>query len=409
MQIVKLYEPQVLRPQPRAEWQPRSQRATHAGIENRQYWLVTARGSDGVRYWTGCFEDRDDADAFLWHLGRHIVCGDPIPADIRRLPQKPSGHHLPFYCGWYPSRYYGEWLPEWRDLPLFYDLASTDFFTSPTGSNQTYTSKSDWNNSSNNVNTVGGGASGGLIVLNPGHCTGGGGGAWNQIVNFSFASPGTTTATVRCAALAAGQVASTSFSGNGNNGNDTWFDGATLAGASAGSKGGSAGVQGTGSRNGGAGGVGSSGVGTSNNNGGRGGNLTGSSGSGGSGGGGAAGPDGAGNNGGDSAVTTQVSTAGGGGDAGLDGTGGTAPSGAGGNGSYWGAAGLGGGGGGVSSSIAGQNAGDGGLYGAGGGGARSNGAAINSSSGDGNQGLIALVYTPVGGVGHKLLILMGIG
>lgn len=378
----------VLMPLPRASWLP-SQRARIHGIENAQYWIIDAVTSDGVRYWRGCFEDRDDADAFLWAMAR-TACGEKIPRDIARLPQRPSGPHLPLWCHWFPAKHYGEWRPDFIDLPLRYEFLSADFVT--TIGSSTYTSKGDWTNTGNFVFTVGAGASGGTVP-GTGHGTGGGAGACNSAADFSFAVPGVTTAAVNVGAGGAA-VAHASILTNGNDGGDTWFNGANLAASTVGSKGGVKGVAGTGSQNGGLGGAAASGTGTAEGDGGRGGNLTGASGSGGSGGAGAGGPDGNGNQGVDSSSTTGgVTTNGGTSNAGSD-AGGTAGAGgndggAGGNGSTWDAShGLGGGAGGSNSN--GAVGGAGGLYGGAGGGAR--GGVGTITSGAGRQGMIVLLY-----------------
>lgn len=279
-------------------------------------------------------------------------------------------------------------------------------------SGTSYTSPSDWDNANNTIETIGGGGPGDDFTS--GHGTGGGGGAWNKIANFTFATPGTTTATYQ---VGAGGI----WAGGGNTAaTDTWFNGANLAASSVGSKAGATGVAGAGSQNGGAGGVGSSGVGTWNASGGRGGNLTGASGAGGSGGGGAGGlgndglgTSGTGSNAVDDATTgANVQTAGGQGDGTFGGAGGAAAApaaGAGGAGKEWDAThGSGGGGGGSSASGGNNTGGAGGLYGGGGGGARSTGGGGNSpAGGNGAQGIITLIYTPAVAVvatGRMLLV-----
>lgn len=72
----------------------------------------------------------------------------------------------------------------------------TIILTSPTSSNQTFTSPSDWNNSANTIEVIGaGGSAGASAKATTATATGGGGGAYSKITNFSFASPGVTTAT----------------------------------------------------------------------------------------------------------------------------------------------------------------------------------------------------------------------
>ena len=276
-----------------------------------------------------------------------------------------------------------------------------------------YTSPSDWDNASNTVGTVGAGGGGARYSLGTSsepNATGGGGGAYNGISNFTFAVPGTTTADYQIGTGGPTTGASSSAVPTaGSDGTATFFDGANLAASSVGSDFGRGGTTGTsGTVSGGAGGVAASGVGAGND-GGRGGNLTSVSANeyGATGGGGAAGPDGAGVAGTDAANPVNVATDGGAGDAGTGGAGGAGDSqatnaangGVGGDGNHWDAThGPGGGGGGASCNGANASVGGaGGHYGAGGGGSRAiNGQ--NSTGAAGYQGLIVLVYTPVGSV-----------
>jgi hypothetical protein len=241
------------------------------------------------------------------------------------------------------------------------------------------TSPADWNNSSNTVEGLGGGASGAFFLTTVAHATGGGGGEYRKIANFSVATPGTTAFNYTIGP--GGNAVSTTV--DGNDGTATTFNTSSLI-ANPGIKG----TQGAGAHNGGAGGSLGTGA-AANANGGRGGNMTGASGGGGSGGGGAGGATGAGNAGVDTASTaTFIATAGGSGDAGAGGAGGLSTSGAGGNGTEWDAShGSGGGGGGNGS---GAPAGGGGLYGGGGGGAND----TAGTSGAGGQGILVLTYTP---------------
>jgi hypothetical protein len=264
--------------------------------------------------------------------------------------------------------------------------------TSPIGSNGTFTSPANWNNSDNTIEVIGGGGSGagGGGTL---HGTGGGGGAYSRIANFSFANPGTTQATYRVGA-----------GGSGNGGGATWFNASSDPGGGSdntrvSAAGGLVGESGAGSRNGGLGGATANSWGEVKNAGGRGGNLTGASGTGGSGGGGAGGPTAPGNAGGDSTSTgANVTTAGGAGNGGtgspnLGGSGGNAGQNNGGDGTFWGsspAVGSGGGGGG-NSSNGNTIAGSGGNYGGGGGGVR---GGPSGTPGVGQPGVIIITYTP---------------
>lgn len=285
---------------------------------------------------------------------------------------------------WYTDRQELDWalwdisIGGWTGL--LYNFATISFLASPTGSNQTYTSPADWNNSSNQIETLGAGASGATLSGQPTNKgTGGGGGAYNTISNFTFATPGTTTATYQIGTAGISVVVLTGIAGG-----DTWFNGTTLAGSSVGSKGGGPGQWGNAAAQvvGGTGGVAASGVG-SGFNGGRGGNTTATASNAATGGGGAAGKNGAGNQG----VDGLGNTNGGSGDAGNGGAGGSDA--VGGNGTEWSAS-YGSGGGGGGSSTTGRT---GGTYGAGGGGK------IGTNSGAGSSGLIVITYTPSGGGG----------
>lgn len=353
MLIIRPYEPKILMPVPKAEWRTSSlaQPKDYFGNENQTRFRICGRLSDGYVKWVGWFDDRDDADAFLLAVVDGSIAHQP---SLWRLP-------VP---NWHPD--FGE--------QLSYDFATVTFLSSGAGSNQTYNRPSDWNNSNNSIELLGGGACGGHTVTGQ-HGTGGGGSEYGKALNLTISS--TTTYQI-----AAGVIGVAS-AGPGTNGNASWWNGTTQAAATLGALGGNAGDAGSGSRNGGAGGTG--GVGAAHFAGGRGGNLTGSSGSGASGGGGAAGKSAAGNNGVDSTSTsTGISTAGGSGDGGLGGAGGAVGS-SGGNGTEWDSShGSGGGGGGDT----GGGGGGSGIYGGGG------AAGINNSSGPGAAGLIVITYTP---------------
>lgn len=363
MIILRKHEPKILLPVPETEWRApsRSQPKDQFGNENRTKFRIRGRLSDGQINWVGWFDDREEADEFLWA----VVNGT--------LRQEPALWRLPV-----PN-----WHPDFG-AELSYEFATVVFLTTTTGSNQTYTSPSNWNNSSNTIEVIGAGGGGGL-GNGLGHGTGGGGGEYGKTTNFSFATPGTTTATYQ---LGTGGIAVTGGILSGNAGGDTWFNGTTQAGATLGAKGGLGGAAGTGSQSGGSGGSG--GVGTTHKAGGRGGNMTGTTGNGASGGGGAGGSTAAGSQGVDSASTaTNTQTGGGAGDGGSGGAGGAAGTNAGGNGTEWDAShGSGGGGGG--GGAGGTNGGAGGNYGGGGGGS----STTTNTTGAGKQGIIVITYTP---------------
>jgi hypothetical protein len=298
------------------------------------------------------------------------------------------------------------WFVRLRFGPIFFPALTQTFLTSPTGSNQTLTSDATWNNASNTVECIGAGGSGSFGSNASGVSeSGGGGGEYQKITNFTFAVPGTTTATYQIGTGGAAQssTAGANGSGNGIAGGDTWFNATAFptVGTACGAHGGGAGVQNAVPTNGGAGGTGGY-PNTAHANGGRGGNVT-TSNTIASGGGGAGGPSGAGNTGLDlSSGATRPD--GGSADAGSGGAAGVGafatPGGNGGNGTELGDSvhGTGGGGGGLrANGNANQVGGSGGIYG-GGGGASQNGATSGSSrratSGAGGQGIIVLTWTP---------------
>lgn len=341
----------------------RAQQKTFCGDEDRTRFRLRARAHDGHIVWTGWFEDRDDADAFLFALASGSLRHERA---LWRLP-----------------------VPEWHpgiSPDLAYEFATQTILTT-TGSNQTYTSPSDWNNSDNTIECLGGGGAGALRG-DAGPASGGGAGAYSAIANFSFATPGTTTATYR---VGSGVAANTSSPSSGGAGGVTYFNASADPGngsdnSKCSADNGNGG--GTSTNSGGAGGLTTASWGQTKYAGGRGGNMSTSGSRGGSGGGGAAGPSGAG---GDGVDGTSGSTAGGTANNGTT-SGGTAPGGAGNAGTEFSASyGCGSGGGGRASASSGT-AGNGGNYGSGGGGCASN--STPRQGGAGRQGLIVIEYTP---------------
>jgi hypothetical protein len=350
-----------LLPQARLEWMASSQRPSFEPLEHGTLtrWRVTASLHDGHIAWRGWFDDREDVDAFLFAMASGSLAHEHPLWDL----PTPS---------WHPGL-----APE-----AYYAVATVTFITA-TGAG-TYTVPSDYNSSNNSIETIGGGftGSGGS----------GGGAAYSGIVNLAL-TPGASIN--RTVAAVAG---------------DSWFNGASLAASSVGSKGATS-ITGAAT---------TSGIGTIKYAGGDGAN----------GGGGAAGPNGAGN-------TAPGTGVGGQGDKGLGGAGGTkgadgasggtnggnaSAGNPGGGGTEWDAShGSGGGGGqggtgGSSNGSAGStggnggNGGAGGLYGAGGG----NGGAGGSGnptpggaggSGVGRQGIIVVTYTPATSAGFSISML----
>lgn len=355
-------EPRVLLPLAAHYWREPSlaQPKDQFGRQNRTRFVIRGWKADGGLVHERWYDDRDEFDHDLW---RHIV-EEPY-ADV----------------AW-----------QW---------AVTTTLTSPTGSNQTYNVPTDWNNANNFIDTIGGGASGAVIGAASGLrvATGGGGGGWGGYDDLSLTPGG--TATYRIAATAAGVTTSGVATIAGNNGNDSWFNGTTYAGASVGALGGLAGAAGTTNQNGG---NGQAGKGTANFTGGRGGNVTAATQlRHATGGGGAAGPGGNGGNGTDDAADVSVATSGGTGDnslggagsAGALGVGVNATSSAGTSGTEMGGGIGAGGASGGATADSGHTAtsGNGGNYGA-----ASGGAVVVSSqtvtSGTAAQGAIIVTYTP---------------
>lgn len=271
-------------------------------------------------------------------------------------------------------------------------MAKTIYLTSGT----TWTVPDDWNSSDNKIECIGGGASGGAAVGGNACASGAGGGAYSAISNLAL-TPGALIP-YNVGSGGAPRVATSGQALVGNDGGDTWFNGATLAGSSVGAKGGEGGHATLGSAAGQAlGGQAASGIGTTKFNGGPGGNCTTSACA--SGAGGAAGGQGAGLQGGNANSTSPFVTSGGDGDAGTV-NGGGAGGGVGGSaGAYFGLAGNNGtnlaiskGSGGGGGAGNGGNGAPGGSYGGGGGGGGSGSGTF--ASGPGAQGIIVITYSP---------------
>src|SRR4029077_9490247 len=58
----------ILLPQRRLEWDQPSERPSAFCIPNQVRFRLTARLNDGFIVWRGWFDDRDDADEFLWAM-----------------------------------------------------------------------------------------------------------------------------------------------------------------------------------------------------------------------------------------------------------------------------------------------------------------------------------------------------
>jgi len=356
----------ILMPVPKKEWMAPSlaQPKDQFGRENKTFFCVRGRLDDGHLKWRGIFDDREDFDAFIYSIF------------TKRLKYERAL--------WKLSR--NEWHPDLCEN-LKYDFATETALTSSPGSTLTYTSPSDWNNSSNSVKCLGGAGGGGAAQgANSVRATGGGGGGYAETTNFTFATPGTTTASYSVGAAGTGVL-----NAAGNAGGNTWFSATTtLMGGRGG--GGQRIASSTSALSGGTAGAGSGSAATTTYSGGRGGNISAFSSTAyqQTGGGGGAGPNGAGGNGGDKTTAADPASAGGTGDNGTGGTGSAADSSLPGNpGTEWGTTGLYGSGGGGGAALTSN---DGGLYGAGGGGYLR--GATTPTGGDGQQGLIYIMYTP---------------
>lgn len=402
----------ILRPQKRNEWQTPSQRASFASIESQTRFRLTARLHDGHIAWRGWFDDREDADAFLFSMAAGSLNHEQ---ELWNLPN--------------PS-----WRPGLGDL-LSYDFATVRFLTGTSGSNQTDTVPSDWNSANNSIETIASGGGAAAAGAAAGSSSGGGGAAYSKATNVSL-TPG-SSATYH---LEVGGAGGTGVGGSGTTGGDCWYNATTLAGSSVGSKGG----VGAAINTGGTGGASGSGIGSTKNSGGNGGQITAGGQNGAGGGGGSGGPNGIGGNGGSS--SSGVGGGGGGGGNGGGSNGGSATTGTGGNGGNnsassgggsggapagAGSAGTAGGGGGgagfggssagaASSGIefdathgSGSGAGgssgvnqaglNGALYGAGGAGAGYNG--LSENGGNGAQAIIVATYVPLSIFGFNMPML----
>lgn len=353
--MIILSDTKFLLPVPKREWMPSSQAIPkdELGNQDTTVFQITGRLNDGHVAWRGQFEDRGDADAFLWAIANG------------RLHKEPALWRL---CT-------PEWNPDLGDH-LVYEFATVTYLTTA-GSLLTYTRPTDWNNSNNSVELIAGGAGGGRG--NPGTAGKGGqgGGAYSKSSNITIGS----TASYQ---VGIGGPRNNTAGNAGTSGGDSWFNGTSLGAASVSAQGAAA----VNTQAGGTGGQAASGIGSIKYNGGNGGNGQSTNGAGG-GGGGAGGYTGAGANGTNGASGNGGN--GGNGSAGSGGAGATAQGGVGGNGNEWSGFGAGGGGGGGAGTPGAGGAG--GNYGGGGGGG---GTSSGGSAGGGNgiQGLIRIVYEP---------------
>lgn len=390
----------VLLPMFKSEWVGPS---TQQGIHTR--WRLDARLNDGFVKWRGWFDDREDVDAFLYALANDTL---KYEKSLWRMSTP-------------------EWHPDIANVT--YELATVTAFTSPTAGSASWSVPGDWNNTSNSLHAIGGGATSGSGSA---QVPGSGGGAYAELTNLSLTKNAT-------AYYAVGLGGLYTTDDTGQDGGQTWFNKTTNAAPTLVANG----ILAVGGNKRGAGGAAASCVGTTTYSGGS--PSTSSSGYSGTGGGGAAGPNGAGagsgtggggasgggganggsasasptnNNGtnggnnrfgtggGAGGLTTSIngspgSNGGGGGGGARTARSGICQGGAGGTEfiSEWGNYGPGGGGGGggdddEASTDGGNNSygGAGGVYGGGGGGFADD---AGSRGGNGGQGLLMVIYNPV--------------
>lgn len=412
MIILSEKQTKLLIPVKKSEWRSSSQKLNFYDVgEDKTVFRLQAKLNDGHIKWTGIFEDRDDADEFLYAMAKETLKYDKFLWSL---------------C--FPN-----WNPDIGEN-LIYEFATITYRTT-TGAG-TFTVPSDWNNNNNKIEVIGGGGGGGTGYLetNPELSAGAGGAAGGGAYSVKNNVTLTRGSSLNCSVGTGGAIATA--------GGDTWIrtdGGAASAPTSVAqgclAKGGARGVTATDSNPGaaGAGGAAASGYGDTKYSGGSGGQSYSAFGMG---GGGAGGPNGNGASGGYSVYNTAsggggngggytggVSTTSNGGNggnnylntgggnggtgqavavAGTNGGGGgagsfTYPTGAkGGNGIEWDSThGSGGGGGGGSSGLNRDNlnAGGGGLYG--GGGAGGGGGNSTGLGGTGAQGIIVATYEPV--------------
>lgn len=261
------YNGRILLPQKRNEWRQSSQRLSHHCIPDQIRFRLIARLDDGAIYWRGWFNDREDADAFLFAMATGSLHQEP---DLWRLPTP-------------------QWHPDFSE-GLHYEFSTVQFVTT-TGAG-TYTIPTDFDvTKANSFEVIAGGGCGHTIGSAT-YPAGGGGAAYSKTTNLS---------------VTIGQVLNTSIATggalSGNAGADCWVSTTMVAPISttegALAKGGTAGTDGGNN----SGGLAASGIGNTKFSGGASGTTGSNPTTGSTGGGGAAGPNGNGANSGSIAVS----------------------------------------------------------------------------------------------------------
>lgn len=380
----------VLLPIPKKQWRTPSQaqQKNSLGHENQTRFRIRALTHDGASRWVGWFDDRDDADAFLWAVASGSL---PYERELWDLPVET----------WMPGYGYGNvgWRPDLGD-GLLYDFVTVVFVVSGSSWSVPSDCSGVSGQSGEFIDTIGAGGSGGARRAGSPPVSGGGGGACSRVTSGVSLTPNGSV-TISIASSVAGITQSVSGATAGNVGPDTWFNGANLAASSVGAKGGGAGVApGSIVSSQALGGAAASGIGSTKNSGGNSG-ATGAFTGAASGAGGAAGPNGAGvagtdNVGGSSGTAggagNNNTSGGGAGSAGIQGGGAQTSSPGGAGTTYDATHGPGGGSGGASTISTGiATSGAGGVYGAGSGGANGVTGGVSGSAG---PGLIVVSYAP---------------
>jgi hypothetical protein len=157
-----------LMPQRRLEWDQPSQRPSKKCIRNQTRFRLTARVNDGAIVWRGWFDDREDADAFLYAMATGQL---RYERELWRLP-------TPW---WHPDL--GEYLE--------YDFATVAFLTSGASTWQNWPVPIDFSGN-NTGECIGAGGSGftpqASVYASSG---GGGGGGYSKIAGMTL-TPGAT-------------------------------------------------------------------------------------------------------------------------------------------------------------------------------------------------------------------------
>jgi len=361
-----------LKPIPRNQWYGPHPYGPDVNL-HFQTWVAQAFRSDRSMVWHGHFEDRDDADAFMWALYSGTLKTDPY---LKRLPvycYTFDQRQIPIRC---PSGFDPDMLD---DLGIMYNMV-TNIGIGP--SSGTWTAPGDCYGLASRAGEFvdcigpGGGGAGSNLGTQAG---GGGGGGAARLYNLALSpSQGVSFG------VGAGGGGGANASGAGGSAH-TWFYSTVNPGVQGNAGGG--GVTGNYPAIGTGGGGGGANAGAIGWAGGRGGQtLSVNPGSTACGGGGAAGPAGAGSQGGDT-NTGGTATAGGAGNGGQIGANGT--------GNYYGPWGPGGGGNGVWSAANGNVGLGGGQYGGGGGAGCGGGSTSYTGYGAaGGHGLIVIRYEP---------------